>query len=67
MFSVRRSPCLMPSSIANFASGAGASAAAVAATSATNIQITRAAVGPQQREQAAQLAPAPAGLAQAAA
>ena len=60
------SPCLMPSSIANFASGAGASEAAVAAISATNIAITRAAVGAQQREQAAQLAPAPAGLAQAA-
>ncbi len=35
------SPCLMPSSIANFASGAGASEAAVAATSATNIAMTR--------------------------
>ena len=58
---------MMPSSIASLASGGGASAAAVASTSATNISDHAPAVGPQQLDQAAQLAPAPAGRAPAAA
>ena len=55
----------MPESIAVLASGAGASDAAVPATSATNMSTTRVAVGREQHDEPAQLAPAPARAAQA--
>jgi len=58
-FSVPTSPCLIPSSIANFASGAGASAAAVASTSETSIQITRARYGRSSARTRRNLRPRP--------
>ena len=56
---------MMPSSIASFASGAGASSAAVPSTSETSISATRRAVGREQRGEAAQPPAAAARAAQA--